>query len=67
MEIKILTKAEIVAYEKRLKNDLTDPHSIYSRKVRPKLKEIIDFWLPRKNEIEKILIQKKQKTGQSTK
>ena len=53
MKSRIFTTAELKALNRRLKGDKTDPTGIYSGRVKPKLKELIE-WLKRK-EIKKLI------------
>lgn len=52
---RIFTDAERIALSKRLEGDKTDPTSIYSNRVKPKIKELFEVWFPKKKLLEKLL------------
>lgn len=54
MESKIFTEAEQDALDKRLEGDKKDDTGIYSSRVKPKIKELLEVWMPRKKELEKL-------------
>lgn len=51
----IFTKAEQDALDNRLNGSKQDKTGIYSKRVKPKVKEILDVWLPKKKELSKLL------------
>jgi hypothetical protein len=53
MKSKIFTQAEIEALEKRFEGKKDDPTGIYAGRVKPKLIEILEVWIPKKNKIKK--------------
>ena len=62
MNSKIFTKAEQDFLAKRLKGKKEwDKTGIFSRRIKPKLIEIIDYWFPKRKELQKLLDVKKKK------
>ena len=52
---KLFGEKELILLEKRIKGDKKDPTGLWSRKVKPKVTEIVNQWLPRKKELERIV------------
>ena len=52
---KLFGEKELILLEKRIKGDKKDPTGLWSRKVKPKVAEILSQWLPRKNQLKKII------------
>lgn len=50
----IFTEAEQDALNKRLNGSKADPTGIYSARVKPKIKELLEVWFPKKKELEKL-------------
>lgn len=64
MQSKIFTNAEQDFLEKRLKGKKNwDVSGIFSRRIKPKIQELLDYWFPRKKELQKLLDVKKKKGG----
>lgn len=51
---KLFTDAELNALDKRLEGDKKDDTGIYASRVKPKVKELLEVWIPRKKELEKL-------------
>ena len=68
MESKIFTEAEQDFLEKRLKGEKNwDITGIFSSRIKPKIRELIDYWFPKRKELKKLLIKiKKNKTKKKT-
>ena len=47
---------ELALLEQRIKGSKKDKTGLWSRKVKPKVKELVDVWLPRKKELKKTLV-----------
>ncbi len=54
MKSKIFTEAELKALEERIKGKKKDTTGIYSNRVKPKIKELLDVWFKRKRELKKL-------------
>ena len=52
---KLFGEKELILLEKRLKGDKKDPTGLWSRKVKPKVTEIVNEWMPRKKQLEKVV------------
>ena len=61
MKSKIFTDAEIKSLNQRLKGIKKDSTGIFGGRVRPKIKELLDKWFPKKKQLEKIIQSKKGK------
>jgi len=55
MDSKIFTKAEKKSLDKRLEGDKSDPNGLFSARVKPKVKELLEHWFPKKTELEKLV------------
>ena len=51
---KIFTQAELTALNQRIKGSKKDPTGIFSRRVKPKILEILS-WFKRRKELEKVI------------
>lgn len=49
---------ELALLEARIKGSKRDDTGLWSRKVKPKVSELVDVWLPRKKELKKVLVVK---------
>jgi len=58
MQSKIFTEAELKALEKRIKGNKKDKTGIYSKRVKPKIIEILEVWFKKKKELKKTLPKK---------
>ncbi len=56
---KLFTKAETKSLEDRLKGSKKDNTGIFSARVRPKIKELLDVWIPQKKQLKKLIEVKK--------
>lgn len=52
---RIFTDAEIESLNKRLLGDKDDKTGIFSARVKPKIIEMLEEWLPKKTQLKKIL------------
>ena len=52
---KLFGEKELALLERRLKGDKKDPTGLWARKVKPKVIEIINQWVPRQKQLKKIL------------
>lgn len=50
---KIFGDKELSLLESRIKGDKKDPTGLWSRKVKPKVIELVDVWIQRKKELKK--------------
>ena len=55
MKSKIFKPSELKAMEKRKSKDYTDSTGTFSGRVKPKINEILDVWIPKKKELRKLL------------
>ncbi len=60
----IFTKAEQDALRKRLDGSKEDKNGIYASRVKPKIKELLEVWFPKKKELKKIVQKKGLNTGE---
>jgi hypothetical protein len=56
---KIFSNAEEKSLHERLAGSRADPTGIFAARVKPKLKELLEVWLPKKKELERLLSPKK--------
>ena len=56
---KLFGNKELALLEERIKGDKKDPTGLWSNKVKPKVKELVDDWIPRKRELKKAIEVKK--------
>ncbi len=56
---KLFGNKELTTLEKRIKGNKKDPTGLWSRKVKPKVTEIVEDWIPRKKELKKTIEEKK--------
>ena len=52
---KIFTDAEYAALENRINGNNTDKTGIYSSRVKPKIEEIINNWIPKQKILKKLM------------
>jgi hypothetical protein len=52
---KIFTDAEIESLNKRLSGSKSDKTGIFSARVKPKIKEILEDWIPKKKILKKLV------------
>ena len=51
----IFTKAEQEALNRRLEGSKADPTGIYSSRVKPKIKELINTWFPMRKKLDRLV------------
>ena len=56
MQSKIFTDAELESLNKRLKGSKEDKTGIFSSRVKPKIIEMLEQWLPQKRQLKKSII-----------
>ena len=54
---KVFGEKELILLEKRIDGDRKDPTGLWSRKVKPKVIEIVNDWMPRKRQLKKVIRQ----------
>jgi len=52
---KLFGEKELILLEKRLKGDKKDPTGLWARKVKPKVIELVNEWIPRQKQLNKII------------
>ena len=52
---KLFGEKELILLERRIEGDKKDPTGLWSRKVKPKVVEIVTEWMPRRRELRKIV------------
>ena len=55
MQSKILTKAQCKSYKERKGGSKKDPTGIFNGRVKPIFKEMLEYWFPRRKEIQKLI------------
>lgn len=55
MQSKIFTQAEHKSLEDRFKGSKKDNTGIFSARVKPKIKELLDVWIPKKKKLKKLI------------
>lgn len=60
-ESEIFKPYELEAMQERKSGDYSDKNGVFSRKVKPKIREILDVWIPKAKELRKLLEKKKRK------
>ena len=55
---KIFTKAEIEELNQREKGNKKDSTGIFSARIKPKIRELLDEWFPKKKELEELIKRK---------
>lgn len=58
---RLFGERELELLEQRIKGSKKDDTGLWSRKVKPKVSELVDVWLPRKKELKKVLVVKRGK------
>jgi len=54
-ESKLFTKAELKALDERLKGSKKDKAGIFFGRIKPKIKEMLEHWIPQKNKLKKLI------------
>ena len=52
---KLFGEKELLLLEKRFEGDKKDPTGLWSRKVKPKVIEMVKEWMPRRQQLRKIV------------
>jgi hypothetical protein len=52
---KLFGDKELSLLEERIKGDKKDPTGLWSRKVKPKVTELVEDWIPRKRDLNKAI------------
>lgn len=52
---KIFTKAELKALDERLKGSKKDKTGIFFGRIKPKIEEMLEHWIPQKNKLKKLI------------
>jgi len=52
---KLFGERELELLEARIKGSKRDDTGLWSRKVKPKVKELVDVWLPRRKELKRTI------------
>ena len=52
---KLFGEKELLLLNKRIEGDKKDPTGLWSRKVKPKVIEMVNEWMPRRRELRKIV------------
>ena len=52
---KLFGEKELILLEKRIDGDKKDPTGLWSRKVKPKVIEMVDEWMPRRKQLKKVV------------
>ena len=58
---KIFTKAELKEINRRLDGSKNDPTGIFYGRIKPKIKELLEIWIPKKSLLKKLIRKKIQK------
>ena len=67
MESKIFTEAELKEIEKQQNKDYSDKFGLFSARVKPKIIEILEVWLPKKKELKELINPKRKKNDKRSK
>ena len=52
---KIFTNTELKSMEEREKGNKSDETGIFSARIKPKIKEMIEVWFPKKKQLMKLI------------
>lgn len=52
---KLFGDKELESLEERIKGNKKDPNGVWSNRIKPKVIELVNEWIPRKNELKKII------------
>ena len=55
MNNKIFTKGEVQEINRRLAGGKNDPTGIFYARIKPKIKELLEVWLPREKKLRKLI------------
>ena len=56
---KIFTTTELKSLDDRLKGSKKDKTGIFASRIKPKIKELLETWFPKKKELKKVMGVKK--------
>jgi len=56
---KIFTNFELEEIEKRKSGKLSDKTGVYTSRIKPKIKELLEDWFPQRNDLNKLIENKK--------
>lgn len=59
MTSKIFTTGELAELERREKGNKADKQGLFSSRIKPKIKELLQVWFPKKTMLEKLIKTKK--------
>ena len=59
---RLFGEKELLLLERRIEGDKKDPTGLWSRKVKPKVIEMVKEWMPRRRQLRKI-VQEMQASG----
>ncbi|MFC1676153.1 hypothetical protein ACFL3G_03970 [Planctomycetota bacterium] len=52
---KLFGEKELILLEKRIDGNKKDPTGLWSRKVKPKVIEMVNEWMPRRRQLKKVV------------
>jgi hypothetical protein len=52
---KLFGEKELILLERRIDGDKKDPTGLWSRKVKPKVIEMVNEWMPRRRQLKKVV------------
>lgn len=58
---RIFSKSEITEIERRKDGDYSDKYGLFSSRIRPKINEILEVWIPKKKELKRLIEPKRKK------
>lgn len=66
MQNKLFTEAEIESLNQRLKGDRKDSTGIFSARVKPKIIELLEVWIPKQKELRELIKPMEKKNRKSS-
>lgn len=61
MNSKIFTQAELKEIDRQKKKDYSDKFGLFSGRIKPKIKEMLEVWFPKKKELKRLINPKRKK------
>lgn len=58
---KIFHRSELAEIQRRKQGDYSDKQGTFSARVKPKILELLEEWIPKKKELEKLIEKRKRK------
>ena len=58
---KIFTQAELKEINKQEKKDYSDKFGLFSARIKPKIIEILEVWIPKKKDLKRLINPKRRK------